>query len=75
MKFIWNIIAAIVSRPRVVDALIKRAQRTPYSNITSSDGQDVYMYRYWLFNPYSEDSGIKTGAGSEQDNRRWSWLA
>jgi hypothetical protein len=74
MKALWSIIAAIVSQPRVADALIKRAQRTPYSHITSADGADVYMYRFWLFNPYSEDQGKKTGAGSEKDNRRWTWL-
>ncbi|MDB5967141.1 MAG: hypothetical protein JWQ72_3641 [Polaromonas sp.] len=58
----------------MVDYLIRRSKRTPYSHITSADGADVYMYRYWLFNAYSEDAGKKSGEGSEKDNRRWAWL-
>jgi hypothetical protein len=69
----WALIAWLVSRPVVFRYLLRRAMRTPYSHIQGSGG-DVYMYRYWLFNPYSEDEGIKTGAGSDLDNRRWKSL-
>lgn len=48
----WKLIAFICSRPRVADWLIRRAQRTPYTHITSADGTDIYMGRWWLFNPY-----------------------
>lgn len=42
--------ARFLARPRVADWIIKRAQQTPYSDIVT-DG-DVYMRRWWLFNPY-----------------------
>lgn len=32
--------------------LIRKAMKRPYTNIGSADGKDIYMYRYWLFNPY-----------------------
>lgn len=41
----------------VSEWLIKQAMRRPYTHISSQDGADVYMYRYWLFNPYPA-SGI-----------------
>ena len=52
----------------LVDFLIRRAQRTPYTNITSADGGDVYMGRWWLFNPYGKD------AAGDPVPPRWSWL-
>lgn len=61
------LLAQLLARPAVVDWLIKRAQRTPYFHITSDDGADVYMYRWWLFNPYPH--------GSDGARRRWGdWL-
>lgn len=54
---IWRVVAFIVSRKPVSDWLIKRAHRTPYSNITSRDGTDTYMVRLWLFNPYPPMDG------------------
>lgn len=55
----WNLIAKFLARPAVADWLIRRAQRTPYTHITGPNG-DVYMERYWLFNPYpTESSGQK----------------
>lgn len=48
----WKIVAWIVTRPAIRRALIARAERTPYEHIRSQDGRSVYMYRYWLFNPY-----------------------
>ncbi|MFC5548162.1 hypothetical protein [Massilia aerilata] len=52
-----KLVAKLLARPAVVDWLICRAMRTPYSHITK-DG-DVYMERYWLFNPYPADSSGK----------------
>lgn len=63
MKTIWNIVARVVARPAVVDWLIRRAQRTPYSPIVK-DGE-LYMERFWLFNPYPD-----TGA-SGADRKPW----
>ena len=51
----YKIIAMLLSVPIVTDWLIKRAKKTPYFHIASADGKDVYMERYWLFNPYGRD--------------------
>ena len=52
-----KLLARFLARPAVTDRLIRRATRTPYTHI-DKDG-DVYMYRYWLFNPYKENSSGK----------------
>lgn len=62
-EFWWHIIARIVCRPRVVEWLIARAKRTPYTPIMSRDGTHLYMDRWWLFNPYKVDQAP-----------RWPWL-
>ncbi len=59
----WKFIARQLARPAVTDWLIRHAMRTPYSHI-EKDGE-VYMWRYWLFNPYPN-----TG-GSGADRKRW----
>jgi hypothetical protein len=51
-NFIWNILARTAAHPKVAQYLTQRAKKTPYTHITSADGKDVYMERYWLFNPY-----------------------
>ncbi|RZJ24771.1 MAG: hypothetical protein EOO54_08365 [Haliea sp.] len=65
---IWRAVARIASQPRVARWLIARAQRTPYTHITSADGQSVYMGRWWLFNAYRErpDGGVRSAP--------WEWL-
>lgn len=69
MHYLWLILARILtSSPRLVDWLIRRAQRTPYTHITSANGDDVYMGRWWLFNPYGRD------AKGEQGPARFAWL-
>jgi hypothetical protein len=50
MSAIWNACARFLSRPAVVDWLIRRAMRTPYTPIITDDL--LYMERFWLFNPY-----------------------
>lgn len=64
----WRAVARMVTMPVVTDWLIARAQRTPYTHITSRDGSDVYMGRWWLFNPYSKD------ADGDPAPARWPWL-
>lgn len=61
---IWRLIArCLVRSPHAVDYLIRRAQRTPYTNIPARDGSDTYMGRWWLFNAYGKDeSGNPTPA-------------
>lgn len=39
---------ALAASPKLVGALIRFAQRTPYIHITGADTDDVYMGRWWL---------------------------
>lgn len=68
MNLLWNLIAWIATRPRITAWLIARAQRTPYTHITSADGASVYMGRWWLFNPYGR------GPDGEATPARIPWL-
>lgn len=45
-----NLIGYLLSRPRVANWIIKRAQRMPYFHL------DGYMNRWWLFNGYEPGS-------------------
>lgn len=58
----WKVIAKVLSRPRVADWLIERAQRTPYTHIYHGDV--LYMGRWWLFNPYPVNE-------AERNSRSW----
>lgn len=49
-------------------AFARRAQRTPYRPITGRTDEDLYMDRWWLFNPYRKD------AAGNQVPARWRWL-
>lgn len=55
-EFLWRLAARVLSKPAVVDLLIKQATKTPYHHLASADGQDIYMARYWLFNPYDRET-------------------
>ena len=48
---IVKLIGRVLRKPRVSDYLLTRAKLTPDQHIMSPDGSQVYMYRYWLFNP------------------------
>jgi hypothetical protein len=63
----WRACARFLSRPAVVDWLIRRAARTPYVHITGPD-DSMYMERYWLFNPYpsSDEKQAAVDAGLEE---------
>lgn len=52
-QLIWRLVAKLIARPAIAAWLIARAQRTPYLHIMSADGAEMYMGRWWLFNPYS----------------------
>lgn len=58
MNLIWNLIARVLARPAVMEYLVLRAKRTPYTHIRGPNGS-VYMERYWLFNPYPPESSGK----------------
>lgn len=64
----WRVLAYVATRKRVFVWLLRRGFRTPYSHITSADGSDVYMRRFWLFNPYSVETGERQG---EWAKRSW----
>ena len=49
----WRLVAKLLARPAIAAWLIARAKRTPYLHIMSADGAEMYMGRWWLFNPYS----------------------
>lgn len=57
LALFWELAAWVITRPRVSAWLIERAQRTPYRHITSADGREVYMRRWWLFNAYPDPMG------------------
>lgn len=67
----WRLLAWLVTRERVFVWLLRRAFRTPYSHITSADGSDVYMRRFWLFNPYVGESGARTSGSDAAPRRSW----
>ncbi|WP_042562263.1 hypothetical protein, partial [Pseudomonas fluorescens] len=56
LNFFWRIIAKVLARPAISDWLIARAKLTPYQHIMSADGTEMYMGRWWLFNPYSRET-------------------
>ena len=53
-SWFWNAIARTLAKPRVAAWLIRRAQRTPYFHLVKRG--EVYMYRWWLFNPYDHET-------------------
>ena len=56
IDLLWRIIAKLLARPAIADWLIARAKLTPYQHIMSADGTEMYMGRWWLFNPYSRET-------------------
>ncbi len=58
MNLLWRLLAKLLARPAIAAWLITRAQNTPYLHIQSADGQEVYMGRWWLFNPYDRETHI-----------------
>ena len=59
----WKLIARLCAKPAIAEWLINRSFKTPYTHITSADGNDVYMGRWWFFNPYP--------IGSSGNRPRW----
>ena len=56
-EMLWRVVAWVVTRDWVRAAIRKRAFANPYVNITSADGTDIYMGRWWLFNGYHLNGG------------------
>lgn len=49
----WTMIASFLRRPAVVEWLIRRAKKTPFTHLYQSDGS-LYMRRFWLFNRWDD---------------------
>lgn len=60
----YAVLARFLALPWVFRFLLWRAKKTPYFHILSPDGADVYMWRWWLFNPYDYETRAV----------RWAWL-
>jgi len=56
LTIFWRILAKVLARPAIAEWLIARAKLTPYQHIMSADGTEMYMGRWWLFNPYSRET-------------------
>lgn len=56
-EYLWKKFARFCAIPRVAEAIIRWAKRTPYLHLTSPDGS-VYMERYWVFNPYDRQTNV-----------------
>lgn len=69
LALFWELAAWVITRPRVSAWLIERAQRTPYRHITSADGREVYMRRWWLFNAYPDP--MAPGSAPAPRHIRW----
>jgi len=55
--FLWNLLARQLARPRVAEALIRYAKRTPYMHLPSNENPS-YMERYWVLNPYDRETNV-----------------
>lgn len=62
-QLFWQAVASFTRKTWVMKALLQRAAKNPYMHIMSADGTEVYMRRYWLFNPYDRATR----------KARWSW--
>ena len=67
-EYFWRFAAYFIAKPGISAWLVDKSQATPYSHITSADGQSRYMGRWWLFNPYGKD------ANGEPTPARIKWL-
>lgn len=54
LTLFWKCAAWVLTQPRVADWLISHAKRTPYFHLVKNG--EVYMYRWWLFNPYDNET-------------------
>lgn len=64
----WKVLAHVVSKPWVANAIIKQAQKTPYMHIWRDKSDELYMERWWLFNKYTK------GVNGEVVSAKYSWL-
>ena len=60
-EYFWRAVAYFAAKPDIANWLVHKSRATPYTDITSADGQDLYMGRCWLFNAYSKDANGDPG--------------
>lgn len=53
----WRILAVLLSIPCIRNRIITYALRRPYFHIKGEGTDEIYMLRYWVFNPYSKING------------------
>ena len=53
MQLIWKIIAKIISKPFIANAIIKHVQKNEYFHLRG------YMERWWVFNAFDVKAGKK----------------
>ena len=56
----YKIIAKILSYPFIHTYLINKAGKTPYTHIYGEKDGELYMERYWLFNPFLKVEGRRS---------------
>lgn len=56
---LWSAIAWLITCRPVTNWLIARSFATPYQHILSADKRETYMERYWLLNPYDNETGVR----------------
>ena len=61
-ELLWKALAKVVSLPWVADAIIARAQKTPFTHIYDADGS-LYMGRWWFWNRFQNADGSYNKAG------------
>jgi len=55
-----KLVAKLLSTKPVFNYLLNRAIKTPYQHIYGAKDKELYMERYWLFNPLNRDTkGLK----------------
>lgn len=55
LNIFWHLAAKLLALPLIATWLINYSKRTPYLHILSSDETEIYMGRWWLFNPYDRN--------------------
>ena len=53
---LWWLVAKLLGRHSVLRHLIRITRSRPYTDILGADGSEIYMKRWWLFNPYEPET-------------------
>ena len=64
----WTLVAKFIARPKVLQALYRRAEKTPYFHLKG------YMDRWWLLNPITTQSVMVDGQPIDMKFPKYRWL-